>query len=122
MGYVPGVVLVPTFQVQVTLPSAPVVLVSKPAALLGPDLYVTVMEYCVCGFPWIVTLAVSPAETVSVKLTTASLFPGAGAGFGFGAGAGEGLGAGDGSGAGRGAKDGSGSGILGGLDQNLEGF
>src|SRR5258708_40000018 len=45
MAYVPGAVRVPTFHVQLTLPDPFAVAGPRPAAVDGPELYVTVIEH-----------------------------------------------------------------------------
>jgi hypothetical protein len=48
-GQEPGVVRVPTFQVQLTTPVEPAVLFPKPLAVEGPDLYSTTIEQAALG-------------------------------------------------------------------------
>ncbi len=57
MGHDPGVVLVPTFHVQDTLPDESDCLSYNPWAVEFPDLYRTVMLYVVFGLPDIVIVA-----------------------------------------------------------------
>ena len=45
IGQVPGVVLAPTVQLQLTFPPASEVAGARPWAVDGPDLYLTTMEH-----------------------------------------------------------------------------
>lgn len=56
-GQEPGVVRVPTFQVQLTTPVEPAVWFPRPLALEGPDLYSTTIQQAALG----VVLAVAVA-------------------------------------------------------------
>ena len=110
MGQLPGVVLPPTVQVQEMLPEGSACFCSRPLALLGPDLYLTVMLHSALGAVRAFNVASFPRvigdvmETISTKEAGsgaevgAGVFRGADAGAGWGVGdgvaVGEGLGAG----------------------------
>ena len=68
-GHLPGVVVAPTFQVQLTEPAASAVFGSSPLAALGPESYVTTMLHDAFGAVVTSTVAGFPPEIGDVRDT-----------------------------------------------------
>ncbi len=69
IGQRPGVVRLPTRQVQVTMPRLSAVFGTRPLALLGPDLYCTVIRHRAPGVVCTVIVASLPGLTGDVTET-----------------------------------------------------
>ncbi len=97
MGQSPGVVLPPTLQVQETSPSPSACFGTRPAAELGPDLYMTLISQLAPGDVWASSVASLPRAMGEVRelISTASAGlseTGVGVGVTVGVGVGEGVG------------------------------
>ncbi len=118
-GHDPGVVRLPTFHVQLTMPDEFAVLSPRPAAVEGPDLYWTSMEQAAPAAVFTVAVALAPRLIGEVNVVNARERVGLGVGFGVGLGVGSGVGFGVGVGVGLGVAFGVGAGVSAGVGSGV---